>query len=88
MKNVQINALADGISETEKILKPGGRAAIISYHSLEDKMTKNFFKYASGEEVHRSTCSKPTFDTVHRRVLKPTKEEIERNIRSRSAKLR
>lgn len=86
--NDEINALADGITEAELILKPGGRAAVISYHSLEDKMTKNFFKYASGEEVHRATNPTPSFNMVHRRVIKPTKEEIERNIRSRSAKLR
>jgi len=86
--NDEINALVEGIQEMEYVLKPNGRCAFLSYHSLEDKMVKNFLKYASGQETHGQTESKPTFSLLHKKVIKPTKEEIQKNIRARSAKLR
>lgn len=66
------------LNDLEKILRPKGRAGIISFHSLEDRLVKRHFKKL-GEEGFRILTKKP---------LTPAKEEVESNPRSRSAKLR
>ena len=71
------------------LLKPGGRLVVITYHSIEDRIVKNFMKSGNFEgKVEKDFFGNTTspFDT--KKVIAPTDEEMERNPRSRSAKLR
>ncbi len=94
--NRELEELERGLSAAENILAPGGRLAVISFHSLEDTIVKRFLRDRSGR---RPTASRhapslrlspqpPTFRELGRSVLKPTTEEITRNPRARSARLR
>ncbi len=76
--NDELNTLEKGLKEAVEILKVEGRLCVISYHSLEDRIVKNFFRELDGKKL-RILTPKP---------LRPTRDEIERNRRSRSAKLR
>lgn len=79
------------LDQCEKVLRPGGRLVVMSYHSLEDRMVKNYMKRgAITGEIEKDfygNVLKP-FTEVVRRPIVPTEEEIERNSRARSAKLR
>lgn len=91
--NDEIGALEALLQGAAKLLKPGGRLAVLSYHSIEDRAVKNFMKSGSttSEEIRRDpvTGMAPTpWKAVTRTPLSPSEEEIERNPRSRSAKLR
>ena len=77
--NGELEALEDMLKEAERALRPGGRLVVITYHSLEDRIVKNFLK---------SGHVKRNFELVNRKVIVPSEEEIERNPRARSAKLR
>jgi 16S rRNA (cytosine1402-N4)-methyltransferase len=77
--NDEIESLKQGIRDGFKSLSVGGRLAVISFHSIEDRAVKQFFKKVVDEEVGRNLFKKP---------LIPTDKEIEANPRSRSAKLR
>ena len=74
--NDELGALQDGLESAARVLKPGGRLAVISFHSLEDRIVKHFVR----DSVELTALSK--------RPLEPTEAEVERNPRSRSAKLR
>lgn len=74
--NDELNNLKKVLPQTIEVLKPGGRLVIISFHSLEDRIVKNFFKNSSELKI---LTKKPT---------RPNQEEIKNNPRSRSAKLR
>jgi 16S rRNA (cytosine1402-N4)-methyltransferase len=77
--NDELTALEEALPQAFGLLKPKGRLFVISYHSLEDRIVKNYFKTLSAEDVGHILTKRPTV---------PTDEEIERNPRSRSAKLR
>jgi 16S rRNA (cytosine1402-N4)-methyltransferase len=89
--NQEMQALAQMLEQAAKVLKTGGRLSIITYHSLEDRMVKNFVKYgnASGK-VEKDAFGKvrTPFEAINRKVVLPQEEEIYQNTRARSAKLR
>ena len=89
--NGEMEALGMALEQSLKVLRPGGRLVVISYHSLEDRMVKNFLR--SGNLAGR--IEKDFYGQVHtpfevltRKALTPSAKELERNPRSRSAKLR
>ncbi|HEY4496432.1 MAG TPA: 16S rRNA (cytosine(1402)-N(4))-methyltransferase RsmH [Candidatus Paceibacterota bacterium] len=77
--NDELNALTEGLSQSFQRLAPKGRLAVISFHSLEDRIVKNFFRDKYKEGLVKILTKKP---------LTPTIEEIAKNSRARSAKLR
>jgi len=77
--NDELNALEDGLTHIFNRVKSGGRLAVISFHSLEDRIVKNSFRNWARDKNAVLITKKP---------LTPTREEIERNSRARSAKLR
>ncbi len=89
--NGELNALRKLLSQSLEVLKPGGRLAVITYHSLEDRLVKNFMRTGNveGQQVKDffGRVSTP-WRVVTNKVIVPSDEEIERNPRSRSAKLR
>ena len=83
--------LEDVVREGAKVLKPGGKLAIITYHSIEDRMVKNFMRSGNIDgkvETDFFGRSQTPIRPVNNKVIVPTEEEVERNPRSRSAKLR
>ncbi len=89
--NDEMGALEDFLLQSMEVLKPGGRLAIITYHSIEDRMVKRFMKAGnmSGEpeKDFYGNINRP-FELISRKAILPPKEELQRNPRSRSAKLR
>ncbi len=89
--NDEMGALKDFLRDSLKMLKPQGRLVIISYHSLEDRLVKNFMRTGNTEgEVIKDfygNIDRP-FKLITRKALAPTEEEIARNPRARSAKMR
>lgn len=89
--NHEMDALREMLQQTIRILKPGGRLVVITYHSLEDKLVKNLMRTGNCEGVEEKdfygNCLTP-FQLVNRKVIVPDTQEQERNPRSRSAKLR
>mgnify|MGYP005835664173 FL=1 len=92
--NGEVRNLKECLRQSLHILRPNGRLAVISYHSLEDRTVKEFMRReASGREspdkAPTGTSSRgPTLRLVSKKVVTPSEEEIRRNPRSRSAKLR
>lgn len=89
--NQELETLKEMLEQARELLKPGGRLAVITYHSLEDRLVKNFFKTGNFEgkleqDFFGNTVS--NMKPVSNKVIVPSEEEVERNPRSRSAKLR
>ncbi len=92
--NSELTVLKSGLDAAVRWLNPGGRIVVISYHSLEDRIVKETFNSFS----HRCTCppdlpvcvcgKQPILDIVTRKPVLPSAEEVERNARARSAKVR
>jgi 16S rRNA (cytosine1402-N4)-methyltransferase len=92
--NAELDELEDGLVAAERSLRPGGRLAVVTFHSLEDRIVKRFFRERSGGTPagsrHRPVLSdtqEPTFERVAKPVS-PTERELAGNPRSRSARLR
>ena len=89
--NGEIEALKMALEQSLKILNPEGRLVVMSYHSLEDRIVKNFMRSGNTEGViEKDFFGRATtpFKVITRKAIAPSNEEIERNPRSRSAKLR
>ena len=90
--NDETGALRDLLIQVPGVLKPGGRVAIITFHSLEDRLVKNFFRRGSFDEPEQNpfinTETESKLKVITRKPVIPTAEEAKRNPRSRSAKLR
>ena len=89
--NNEIDVLKSFLNQTIKVLKPGGRIVILTYHSLEDRLVKNFFKSGNIEgKVEKDFFGKVNspFRLINNKVIVASEEEVARNPRARSAKLR
>jgi 16S rRNA (cytosine1402-N4)-methyltransferase len=89
--NEELSVLKDMLQQAAQLLKPAGRIVMISYHSLEDRLVKDFFRTGNFEGVPTKDffghLSRP-LEPAHTKPIVPTEEEIERNPRARSAKMR
>jgi 16S rRNA (cytosine1402-N4)-methyltransferase len=92
--NAELDELEQGLEAAERALKPGGRLAVVAFHSLEDRIVKRFFRERSGGTPagsrHRPALvdpNEPTFERVAKPVS-PTERELAANPRARSARLR
>lgn len=92
--NTEFEELVQGLMAAERALKPGGKLAVVTFHSLEDRIVKRFLQLASGHEANANRYaparadSAPRFDLVTRRAVGPDEGELAANPRARSAKLR
>ena len=89
--NGEMEALKMALEQSLKVLKPGGRLVVISYHSLEDRLVKNFMRsgnFAGKVEQDFYGRAQTPFEITTRKAVVPTPEEVARNPRSRSAKMR
>ena len=89
--NHEMDVLHEFLEQSIELLKPGGRLVVITYHSLEDRMVKNFIKSGDltgkQEKDFYGNVQSP-LTAINRKVIVPTDEELERNPRARSGKLR
>jgi len=93
--NDELGELYRGLLAAEKLLKPGGRLVVVTFHSLEDRMVKQFLHDRAGEVKGGSRYAPEVdaplpaqFTRPKRGVIKPSSQEVAENARSRSAKLR
>ena len=92
--NAELESLKLGLEGAAKLLRPGGRLAVITFHSLEDRIVKNFFRDRGQRWVDRPEWPAPRpnpifwFDPVGRKPLEAQPDEVQGNPRARSAKLR
>jgi 16S rRNA (cytosine1402-N4)-methyltransferase len=92
--NDELGALERGLPALAEWVKPGGRLAVITFHSLEDRLVKRFFRKVTQEWVDRPEWSEPKrnpsfgFRLITQRPVEPSEQELADNPRSRSAKLR
>ena len=90
--NGELDELVAGLAGAERLLRPGGRLAVVTFHSLEDRIVKRFLREAStrpatSRHLPETTGSDPVFASVAK-AIRPTEGEIARNPRARSATLR
>ena len=90
--NDELNVLEKALTAALKHLKPGGRLAVITFHSGEDRIVKNYFKEAAISEGNRIDGpmqeKEKEFDLINRKPIVASESELEMNHRSASAKLR
>ena len=92
--NKELDNLERGLEQALELLRSGGRVAVISYHSLEDRLVKNKLRHEASDcicppETLVCVCShKASIRLVNRKVIKPTQAEVQANPRSRSARMR
>ncbi|MDT8400687.1 MAG: 16S rRNA (cytosine(1402)-N(4))-methyltransferase RsmH [Bacteroidales bacterium] len=89
--NREVDFLRDMLLQATDILIKGGRIAVIAYHSVEDRLVKNFFRYGNFEGQEQKDFygnTESPFILVNRKVISPSPGEISRNKRARSARLR
>jgi 16S rRNA (cytosine1402-N4)-methyltransferase len=89
--NDELKALEEMLEQAAEVLKPGGRLVVMSYHSLEDRLVKNFIakgKFFGEVEKDLFGNEKKPLDAVNRKPIVPSEQELLENSRSRSAKLR
>jgi 16S rRNA (cytosine1402-N4)-methyltransferase len=91
--NEELDELQLALAAAERLLKPGGRLAVVSFHSLEDRIVKTFLAErgkSGGGSRHLPELAQvpPSFDLLTRRPIEPSKDEVTGNPRARSAKLR
>ncbi|WP_300903803.1 16S rRNA (cytosine(1402)-N(4))-methyltransferase RsmH [uncultured Alistipes sp.] len=89
--NGEMEALRMALEQSLRVLRPGGRLSVISYHSLEDRLVKNFLRsgnFAGAVEKDFFGRASLPFELLTRKAVVPSGEEIARNPRSRSARLR
>lgn len=89
--NNEMDTLKEMLTQAQDMLKPGGRLSVITYHSLEDRLVKNFIRTGNFEGKQEKDFYGnllTPFVAVNHKVIVPSDEEIEQNPRSRSAKLR
>ena len=93
--NDELGELARGLAAAERLLRAGGRLVVVTFHSLEDRVVKQFMRTRSGAvgggsryrpEVEKGPT--PSFDLTHRKAIEPGEDEIATNPRARSARLR
>jgi 16S rRNA (cytosine1402-N4)-methyltransferase len=86
-----MDALKDMLNGAREVLRDGGRLSVITYHSLEDRIVKNFMKAGNAEgKVKQDFFGRveAPFKQVGEKIITPSEEEQQQNPRSRSAKLR
>ncbi|MEL0437411.1 16S rRNA (cytosine(1402)-N(4))-methyltransferase RsmH [Phycobacter sp. K97] len=92
--NAEYDELFEGLLAAERALKPGGLLAVVTFHSVEDRMVKRFFQYRAGKtgranryapEIEETPAQ---FEIVTRKAIGPDEQELAENPRSRSARLR
>ena len=93
--NDELGELERALAAAERVLAPGGRLAVVTFHSLEDRVVKDFLKARSGAAAQpsrhlpaASAAPPPSFTLLSRKAIRPSAEECARNPRARSAKLR
>ncbi|PRY79036.1 16S rRNA (cytosine1402-N4)-methyltransferase [Yoonia maritima] len=92
--NNEYGELAEGLMAAERALKPGGKLAVVTFHSVEDRMVKRFLQARSGNTANANRYAPeveqitPAFRIEKRKAIGPDAEELAENPRSRSAKLR
>jgi 16S rRNA (cytosine1402-N4)-methyltransferase len=89
--NRELDVLKDGLTQAFELLRPGGRIVAISYHSLEDRIVKNYFKSGNFDgKVEKDFFGNPIMpiQVITRQIITPSDEEIKENPAARSAKLR
>lgn len=92
--NTEFDQLAEGLAAAERALRPGGMLAVVTFHSLEDRIVKRYLQIASGSEANTNRYaparaeSVARFELVTKKAVGPDEEELAENPRARSAKLR
>ncbi|HMG16001.1 MAG TPA: 16S rRNA (cytosine(1402)-N(4))-methyltransferase RsmH [Saprospiraceae bacterium] len=89
--NDELGALKDLLQQGKEVLKPGGRFVVMSFHSLEDRLVKNYFKSGNFSGEHEKDFYghiEKFFTIINKKPIEPTREELKQNPRSGSVKLR
>lgn len=90
--NDELGALKEMLQQTPKLLKPGGRVVVITFHSLEDRLVKNFFRRGTFDELETNPFINDEqvneLKVITKKPILPTEKEMKENPRARSAKLR